>query len=69
MSDPSSYAGAMRLKKTIEEYWAKRGKYPKVTVEAEAFDARMRTSYYSVRSDMRNGKPRREAPPLRERRT
>lgn len=65
MSDPSSHAGATRLKHTIEEYWAKRGRFPKVEVIAADFDPRMRATYFVVRSDMRNGRPLPETRTLR----
>jgi hypothetical protein len=50
-------AGAERLKQKIEDYWARRGQAVAVTPVYKSFSACMRTGWYEIQSDMRNGLP------------
>lgn len=53
--------GAKRLKNKIEEYWAERGYDVDVDLVEAGFVAAMRSARTDVRSNMKNGMPRRRA--------
>jgi hypothetical protein len=59
MKENFSEAGAMRLAKTIREYWAARGATPSVFVAVDVghFRENSASSIFVVRSDMLNGYP------------
>lgn len=53
-------AGALRLRETIEAYWAARGAVVTVDLVHTGFAASMRGARYDIRSDMINGLPRKQ---------
>lgn len=59
--DFCSTDGAQRLKQRIQEYWRERGYEVSVELIEAPFVAAMRSGRMDVRSDMRNGMPRRRA--------
>lgn len=53
-----SRAGAARLAKKIEDYWAERGRHVQTALVEEGFSPVTRQKRYDIRSDMLNGWPR-----------
>lgn len=49
--DYFSYAGALKLKTTIERYWEKRGKFPAVRIEKQ-YTAKDAQPIFVIRSDL-----------------
>ena len=64
--DYTGAEGALRLKQTIEEYWAERGQRVCITLHHAGFIATMRSARTDIRSDMKNGWPRLRALPSPE---
>jgi hypothetical protein len=56
--DFCSTDGAHRLKQRIQEYWRERGYEVSVNLVDAPFVAAMRSGRTDVRSDLRNGMPR-----------
>lgn len=59
--DYCSPEGARRLKLKIEDYWRERGYDVEVSLIDAGFVPAMRSARVDVRSDMKNGMPRRRA--------
>jgi hypothetical protein len=58
--DPSSNEGASALATRIVRYWRDRGFDVAVDVEPAGYTQQMRSGYFVVRSDLRNGMPSRK---------
>ncbi len=54
--DSFTSLGASRLKRKIEQFWAKRGKFPDVRIEIMGLDSKNKP-ICALRSDMINGLP------------
>jgi hypothetical protein len=61
VSDYCSRAGAEKLADTIRGYWLVRGFDVQIHYEESGFVAVMRSARTDIRSDMRNGLPRKPA--------
>jgi hypothetical protein len=59
--DFCSNDGAQRLKQRIQEYWRERGYEVEINLVEAPFVAAMRSGRTDVRSDLKNGIPRRRA--------
>lgn len=56
--DYCSQDGAQRLKQRIQDYWRERGYDVSINLVEAPFVAAMRSARTDVRSDLRNGMPR-----------
>lgn len=50
--------GALKIKETIEAYWAERGHAVMIELKNVGFHPAVRAARYEIRSDMCNGLPR-----------
>lgn len=58
-------SGAERIAKTIKDYWAARGADVEVHLVQAEFTPQMRSGRFDVRSDIKNGLPRKLHPAIR----